>query len=59
MLRAGVDGPLWSGTGAVLLDEAFGTGGGDDDGLEILFITERRRASAFGEFCGVVFPKGD
>ena len=54
----GVDGPLPSGTGVVLLDAAFGAGGGVDDGLEILFITERRRASAFDTllgFRGVVF----
>ena len=48
----GVDGPLPSGTGVVLLDAAFGAGGGVDDGLEILFITERRRASAFDTLLG-------
>ena len=56
--RGGVDGPLASGTGVVLLDGALGAGGGVDDGLEILFITEQRRASAFNTllgFRGVVF----
>ena len=40
------------GQGVVLLSAALGAGGGVDNGLEILFITARRRASAFDTLLG-------
>jgi hypothetical protein len=50
--RGGLEATLPSWTGVVLVGAVFEPGGGVDDGLEMLSITERRRASVFDALLG-------